>query len=120
MSALVNERLDGVPIAHIAGDLDAANATDTQRQLEGMLGPDTLSLVVDLSETRYLDSAGIDMLLRFDERLKQRRAKLMLVIPDSSQLKRLAEIVGLPTAVTIHTTIPAALDEATTTRRSRA
>lgn len=105
------EKIDGVPIAHIDGDIDAANATATQQQLTAALDSDVLSLVVDLSDARYLDSAGIDMLLRLSDRLDRRRAKLILVIPDDSQLKRLATIVGLPGAVAIHPSLESALQE---------
>ena len=51
-------------------------------------------------------------MLRLSDRLDHRRAKLILVIPDSSQLKRLATIVGLPDAIAIHPSLPAALQEA--------
>jgi anti-anti-sigma factor len=114
MSPLELERIDGVSIAHVNEDIDAANATITQQQLADALGPDASSLVIDLSEARYVDSAGIDMLLRLSDRLDHRRAKLILVIPGTSQLKRLASIVGLPNAIAIHATIPAAVQAATT------
>lgn len=103
------EKVDGVPVAHIEGDIDAANAAATEQQLTGALDSDSLSLVVDLSDARYIDSAGIDMLLRLSDRLDRRRAKLLLVIPDASPLKRLATIVGLPEVVTIHPSLQSAL-----------
>lgn len=109
MSPLDIQRIDGVPIAHIHGDVDAANATITRQQLADALGPDASSLVIDLSDTHYLDSAGVDMLLRLSDRLDHRRAQLILVIPDASRLKRLAMIVGLPDAIAIHPTLLAAL-----------
>ena len=112
MSSLDLERIDGVPIAHIREDIDAANAAIIQQQLADALGPVAWSLVIDLSEIRYVDSAGIDMLLRLSHRLDDRRAKLILVIPDTSQLKRLAAIVGLPDAITTYSALPAALREA--------
>jgi anti-anti-sigma factor len=112
MSPLTLERIDDVPIAHVNDDIDAANVTTTQQQLADALGPDASSLVIDLSQTRYIDSAGIDMLLRLSDRFDHRRAKLILVIPDTSQLKRLASIVGLSDAIAIHPTLPAALQEA--------
>lgn len=108
------ERIDGVRIAHIDGDIDAANAPATQQRLADTLDSDALSLVVDLSATRYVDSAGIDMLLRLSDRLDRRRAKLILIIPDASQLKRLATIVGLPQAVAIRPSLQSALREAKT------
>ncbi len=109
MSALDIERFDGVPVAHVVEDLDAANAASAQRQLDSALDPDASSLIIDLSDARYLDSAAIDMLLRLGDRLDHRRAKLILVIPESSQLMRLAAIVGLPDAIDIHPTLPSAL-----------
>lgn len=112
MSPLDIDRIDGVPVARVNEDVDAANAAAVQRQLDDALGPDALSLVIDLSATRYLDSAGIDMLLRLNHRLDHRRAKLILVIPEVSQLQRLAAIVGLPEAVAIHPSLANALRDA--------
>lgn len=105
------ERVDGVPIVHIEEDIDASNSAATGRRLADALGPDALSLIVDLGGARYLDSAGIDMLLRFGERLDRRRARLILVIPADSRLNRLAEIVGLADTIRIHPAIPAALKD---------
>jgi anti-anti-sigma factor len=112
MSSLEIEQIDGVPIAHVKEDIDAANAVAIRQQLADALGPDALSLIIDLSDTRYVDSAGIDMLLRLSDRLDRRRAQLILVIPDTSQLKRLATIVGMPEAIAIHPNLPDALREA--------
>jgi anti-anti-sigma factor len=112
MSRLNIEQIDGVPIARVSEDIDAANATVIQQQLANALGPDALSLIVDLSTTGYVDSAGIDMLLRLSDRLDHRRARLILVIPDTSQLKRLAMIVGLPEAIAIYPSPTEALREA--------
>jgi anti-anti-sigma factor len=109
MTQLDIERIDGVPIAHLNEDLDAANAASVQRQLAEALSSDALSLVIDLSRTRYVDSAGIDMLLRLSDRLDHRRAKLNLVLPESSQLQRLFKIVGLPEAIAIYPSLDDAL-----------
>jgi anti-anti-sigma factor len=112
MSRLRIEKVDGVPIAHLREDIDASNASVAQQELADALGPDALSLVVDLGDIQYMDSAGIDMLLRLSDRLDHRRAKLIVVIPDGSQLKRLVSIVGLPRAIAVHSTLPDALEEA--------
>lgn len=114
MTALEIERIDGVPIAHLEDDLDAGNAGPVRRQLDNALGPDDSSLIVDLSDTRYLDSAGIDMLLRLSDRLDHCRAKLILVISGTSQLQRLAAIVGLPEAISVQPTLSEALRQAAT------
>jgi anti-anti-sigma factor len=116
MSYLNIEQIDGVPVAHVREDIDAASAAAIQQHLADALGPDALSLVVDLADTRYLDSAGIDMLLRLSDRLDHRRARLILVIPATSQLQRLATIVGLPEAIAIRPSLDDALREATEAR----
>jgi anti-sigma B factor antagonist len=108
MNCVAIEHIDGVPVARISVDIDAANVATVQEQLADVLGPDTLSLIIDLSEIRYVDSAGLDMLLRLSDRLDHRRAKLMLVIPETSQLNRLAAVVGLPQAMSVHPTLLAA------------
>ncbi len=103
------EHVDHVPIATPRADIDAANAAAVQEELVAAVAPDVDSLIVDLSNTRYVDSAGIDMLFRLGERLRERRATLRLVIPASSQLSRLSAIVALPRAMPVHDTVDDAL-----------
>jgi anti-anti-sigma factor len=110
MTGLEIERVDGVPVVRPHEDIDAANARQLRAELARCLG-DADKLVLDLSETRYVDSAGIDMLFRLNELLRERRAALVLVIPQSSQLARLAQIVALPNAMRVHETVAQALED---------
>lgn len=103
------ERVDGRPVAHMQDDIDAANSNIVLEQLAELLGEDTSSLIVDLSDVRYIDSAGLDMLMRLGSRLEHRRAQLILVIPQESHLSRLARIVGLYEVIAIEPTVAAAL-----------
>ena len=105
MTEMEIRQMGGVPVASLREDLDAAYAASVHRELAEALGPDVLTLVVDLSDTRYVDSAGIDMLLRLGDRLERRRAKLVLVVPDASPLRRVFAIVGLPDAIAVHPTV---------------
>lgn len=109
MNDVTFEQVDGVPVARPRGDIDSSNASRIRDQLAGCIGPNVEHLVVDLTDTRYLDSAGVDMLFRLSERLRQSRAKLLLVVPPSSQLNRLIEIVALDEAVPVHETVEQAL-----------
>ena len=108
MTALEIERRNDVPVARAREDIDAANARSVGIELAETIGGGS-ALVLDLSETRFLDSAGIDMIFRLAERLRQRRAQLALVIPASSPLTRLAEIVGLPRSMPVCDTLEQAL-----------
>jgi anti-anti-sigma factor len=109
MTRLEVERIDGVPVAHLLEDVDSANFAAVERRLAETVAPDAMSLIVDLGAVRYVDSAGIDMLLRLGDRLDQRRNKLILVIPEASPLTRLIKIVGLPEAIAIHPSLDGAL-----------
>ncbi len=119
MSALEVERIDGVPVARSTQDIDASSATAVQAELSACMGPDTDSLVLDLSGTRYIDSAGLDMLFRFGERLAQRRSALFLVIPVGAQLNRLVSLVALPQALPVHPTVESALRAVAEAERRR-
>jgi anti-anti-sigma factor len=109
VSSLRTERVDGVCVARPREDIDAATARGMRDALAESLDEGGDSLVLDLSETRYIDSAGIDMLFRLSELLRERRARLELVIPRESNLARLATIVALPSVVPVHETVDNAL-----------
>ena len=114
MIGLEVEYLDRVPIVRYLGDIDAANAAALHEALIELVDGAADSVVLDLGTTPYLDSAGIDMLFRLHERLQQRRARLHLVIPPSSQLVRVVEIVALPSVIAVHETLEEALAACTT------
>jgi len=102
------ERFDRLCVVSPGGDVDAANSLAVHDELVRSMGPETDRLVVDLGDTRFIDSAGLDMFMRLGERLSERRARLVLVIPPDSGLRRLAEIVGLKQTMSLC----ASLDEA--------
>src|SRR5262249_49166009 len=112
---LILERVDGIPVARPRTDIDAANARPFREELASSIG-DADRLVLDLSDTRYIDSVGIDMLFRLNELLRERRAALVLVIPQRSPFTRLAQIVALPSAMASHETLEQALSASPSAR----
>jgi len=109
MSTADVERHDGVPVVRPREDVDAANAAALREQLADCVDPSADRLIVDLGGTRYIDSAGIDMLFRLAELMRQRRTRLLLVIEPESHLARLAEIVGMERSMAIHASVAEAL-----------
>jgi anti-anti-sigma factor len=93
--------VNGLPVARMPTDVDAANASGVGDELAGAVGHDDRGLILDFGETRYLDSAGIDMLLRLDERLRRRRQTLHLIVDERSPLRRLLAITGVDRSLTI-------------------
>jgi anti-anti-sigma factor len=116
MSELKVEHFDEVPVVRAPADIDAANSTKVRDELTACTTEGGFELIVDLSNTRYLDSAGIDMLFRLSQSLSQRRASLRIVIPAASDLVRLVEIVGLPSTIPVYADVNAALEAASGSR----
>jgi len=108
---LTIERMDGVVVATPRYDVDAAVAPAIREELAASLGSEAAGVVLNLSGTRYVDSAGLDMIFRLGERLAQGRSGLVVVIPERSQLERLAAIVALPQAVSVAGTVEEAVRE---------
>ena len=105
MSLSTLTSLGGVPMARMPADVDIANAAAVGEQLADAVTHDAPCLVIDLTHTRYLDSAGIDMVLKLDERLRNRRQTLRLVVPEGSQIRRLLSVMGVDASLPIHASI---------------
>ena len=95
------EHYDGVPVAFLDGDVDAANAERVGEDLIGAVTNRSAGLIIVLSEARYLDSAGINLLFRLREQLATRRQRLGLVLSRSSRLRRAIEVSGVETAIPV-------------------
>ena len=94
--------VDGESIAQAPTDIDLANAAAIGEHLAATVPRDVTTLNLDLSRTRYLDSAGIDMLLMLDDRLRRRRQKLRLLVTPASPIRRLLQVTGLDQTLQIH------------------
>jgi anti-anti-sigma factor len=110
--AQIHDERDGeVSIAAIEGEIDASNTAVVSVRLRALLTNRSTALVVDLGQTTYLDSAGINMLFALAADLEQRRQRLLLVVPEASPVTRAIAITGLDQAVAIHGTRAAALEQ---------
>ena len=67
-----------------------------------------LGLVVDLSETRYLDSAGVNLLFELAEDLTERQLAFALVVPEGGLVERVVMLVDLASVAQLHRSVAAA------------
>ena len=100
---------DGVAVAAVAGEIDSSNAAEIAERLRAMLTNHSMALVVDLSDTTYLDSAAINLFFALGAELRQRQQQLRLVVPESAPIARAIGITGLDVAVPVHATKTVAL-----------
>lgn len=96
-------------VARLRGEIDMTNASFVREELTGSVPNDAHALVIDLSETRYLDSAAIEVLFELSRRLGRRRQELRLVVPPSSPLLRLLTLIDVATVAPIHESLEQAL-----------
>ena len=111
-SAQVAVERDGdAMVAHLSGEVDMTNAGYVGNELRDSVPNDATALVVDLSETAYIDSAAIGLLFELARRLSRRRQVLRLVVPEGSPLQRVLESTEIHTAAPVHRTLDEALAE---------
>lgn len=100
--SLVHVRIiSGVTVAKPPADVAMENARAIHDELEAAISNASEGLVLDLAETRFLDSAGIDMIFELREQLANRRQRLALVAPETAPLRRVLELTGVEKAVIV-------------------
>jgi anti-sigma B factor antagonist len=104
-----DEQEGGVSIVVIEGEIDASNSLEISARLREALSNQGMALIVDLTETTYIDSAGINVLFKLALELRDRQQELHVVVAASSPIARMLAIVGLDEAVPTHLTREAAL-----------
>jgi anti-anti-sigma factor len=96
------EREDAIVIAALTGEVDMSNATSVRQQIAESVTPDDDAVIVDLSELAFMDSAGLHSVVELGTVLEERRQQLLVCVPPGSPMQRAIEIIGLPGAVSVH------------------
>jgi len=100
---------DDVAVAAVEGEIDSSNVGEIAERVRAMLTNRSMALVVDLAETTYIDSAGINLLFTLGAELKDRQQRMLLVVAPGSGIARMLSITGLDAEVPTHPTREAAL-----------
>ena len=111
LARLVDEWHEEVPVARVQGEVDASNAREIGDRLRSLLTNRSLAMIVDLSATTYLNSAGINLLFALAEEMRSRQQRLALVVADASPIARMIALTGLDRTMAVHTTLPEALGD---------
>ena len=89
-------------VARLTGEVDSSNASSVEESMrEHSTGR---RLVLDLSDLRYLDSAGIAMIDAL-----RRTCDLRLVLPPRSIVTRALTMTGVDQLVPVHDSVAAAV-----------
>lgn len=98
-----------LPVAVVHGEVDASNVAEVGVALRGLVTNQSSVLIVDLSPTSYLDSAGINLMFALGDELRGRQLRLRLVIAPGSPISRMLAITGLDKAYPTFPTLDDAL-----------
>jgi len=91
LARLSFETAKDVELARVAGEVDASNVEDLSARLLEAVPNDARALVLDLSETTYIDSSGVGLIFDAAARLRNRRQELRLVVRPRSFV---SEVLG--------------------------
>ncbi|HEX4688345.1 MAG TPA: STAS domain-containing protein [Nocardioides sp.] len=92
--------VNGIEMVRISGEIDLSNAARV-REAIGAAIPDLPVVVLDLTDTAYLDSAGIAMLFRLAERLSYNRQELQLVVPSDAPIRAVISLTRLDRVISV-------------------
>jgi len=96
-------------VARLAGEVDMTNAGYVHDQLVRAVPNGASALVIDLTATRYLDSAAIALVFDLAKRLRRRRQALRIVLPAGSPLERVLTLTEVGSVAPIHGSLESAL-----------
>jgi anti-anti-sigma factor len=97
------------PVAAVDGEVDASNVSDVAAALRQLVTNRSNELVVDLSPTSYLDSAGINLLFAIGDELRSHQLTMRIVIAAASPVARMLAITGLNRVYPSYPTVADAL-----------
>jgi anti-anti-sigma factor len=98
-----------VALAHVAGEVDASNVDDLTKQLLDGVSNNSRALVLDLTQTSYIDSSGISLIFDAAARMKNRRQQLRLVVVPKSFVSEVLAAVSMADSVPIDSEVPQAV-----------
>jgi anti-sigma B factor antagonist len=79
----------------VAGEVDLYTCPEFKEELLRVADEGAVHVVVDLTQTTFIDSTGLGVLLRGVERLRRREDGRLSVVCTDANMRRLFEITGL-------------------------
>ena len=94
---------DGRYIISLAGEVDLYTAPEFKQKLLDVIGQGAKQVVVDFSDTTFIDSTTLGVLVGGVKRLRTNDGQLSLVCSDRN-ITKIFEITGLDRVFAIHAT----------------
>jgi anti-sigma B factor antagonist len=92
--AMDANRIDDVITVAVEGELDLLTAPKLAAHIAALLRDEPGDVILDLTPTQFIDSAGVAILLNVQRRL-ERRGRCLRVICDDGPVRRVIEVARL-------------------------
>lgn len=96
-------------LVSVAGEIDLFTAPEFKQRIGAPIDAGAVRLVVDLSQTTFVDSSSLGVLIGAHRRLR-RRGGSMTVVTDNDAIVKTFRITGLDGVFTLVATLQDALD----------
>jgi anti-anti-sigma factor len=103
---------DGIVVAALPEEIDLANARGITSMVSAAVPNEAVGVVLDLSGTTYLDSSGVHLVFDLADRLQARQQTLVLAVPESSNVRRVLELVDVTVVAAMEPDLAAAKERA--------
>jgi anti-sigma B factor antagonist len=110
---------DGSYVISLAGEVDLYTAPEFKQQLLDVIAQGGKNVVVDFTDTTFIDSTTLGVLVGGVKRLRSNNGQLSLVCSDRN-ITKIFEITGLDRVFTIYPTRAEAVDATATSGQASA
>jgi anti-sigma B factor antagonist len=108
---IVDRKVDGdTHVVAVSGEIDLFTAPEFKQRTSAPIDAGRTNLIVDLTETSFIDSSSLGVLIGAHRRLKLRGGTLVVVC-DNEAIVKTFKITGLDGVFTLAPTLDAALDD---------
>jgi anti-sigma B factor antagonist len=113
------EQVDSAYVIALAGEVDLYTAPEFKQQLLDVIAKGGKEVIVDFSDTTFIDSTTLGVLVGGVKRLRTNDGQLSLVCRDRN-ITKIFEITGLDRVFTIYPTRDEALSKVSTSSQPSA
>lgn len=96
---------EGIVVVRLNGEIDLVNVPTITGLMRNAVDQDAIGVAVDLSEVRYLDSAGVQMLFQLALELATTRKGMAVALGAESPLCTLLKITNFQEVAGVHASL---------------
>ena len=89
----------------VRGEIDMSNAQQVADELRSSIPNQAEAVILDLSQTSYLDSRGISLLFQMARRLNMRGQQMALAVPDDAPIRSVLSLTGVNSVAEIYPSV---------------